>query len=138
MSYLLDTNTCIALIKGSPAAVRRRFQELTDDGRLIALSSVVQFELWYGVAKSDQRDANGDRLAFFLAGPVEQIEFDVEDAQAAGRVRATLKAAGTPIGPYDVLIAGQALRRGATLVTSNTREFSRISGLQWEDWSASR
>ena len=138
MSYLLDTNTCIALIKGRPVGARERFDELTDDGRLIAVSSLVQFELWYGVAKSAQQDANADRLAYFLSGPVEQIDFDAEDAREAGRVRAALKRAGTPIGPYDVLIAGQALRRGATLVTANGGEFSRISGLQWEDWSASR
>lgn len=136
MSYFLDTNACIALMKGTPAEVRRRFDEATGDGRLIAISSLVLFELWDGVAKSAQPAANADRLAYLLAGPVELITFDEEDARQAGRVRAALVSAGTPIGPYDVLLAGQALRRGTTLVTANTAEFSRVRGLQWEDWSA--
>lgn len=135
MSYLLDTNACIAIIEGRPVAVRRRFEAAVNDGRLIATPSVVEFELWYGVARSDRPEENADRLAYFLDGPVEHIEFDAADARQAGRIRAALRAAGTPIGPYDVLIAGQAMRRGATLVSANAREFSRISGLQWEDWS---
>ncbi len=65
------------------------------------------------------------------------IPFDKEDAIAAGNIRATLALAGTPIGPFDTLIAGQALCRGLTLVTANTREFSRVEGLRVEDWSAS-
>ena len=135
MSYLLDTNACIAVIEGRPMAARRRYEAAVEDGRLIAVPSIVEFELWYGLARSAHPERNADRLRFFLGGPVEQIEFDAEDARVAGRVRAELEASGRPVGPYDVLIAGQALRHGATLVTANAREFSRIDGLTWEDWT---
>ena len=101
------------------------------------VSSVVAFELWYGVAKSQRPEANTRRLSAFLAGPLEWTLFDEDDAREAGTVRAELESAGTPIGAYDVLIAGQARRRGATLVTSNVREFERVAGLKWEDWAAS-
>ena len=72
------------------------------------------------------------------AGPFEWTLFDEEDARAAGTIRAELEALGRPIGAYDVLLAGQARRHGATLVTSNAKEFARVSGLKWEDWAASR
>jgi len=95
---------------------------------------VVTFELWYGVAKSTRPEVNADRLAAFLAGPIDIIDFDDGDAQVAGQVRASLEAVENPIGAYDVLIGSQALRRGTTLVTANAGEFRRISGLTWEDW----
>ena len=69
--------------------------------------------------------------------PFQVVPFDEEDARAAGRVRAELAAAGTPIGAYDILIAGQAVRSGATLVTADSREFARVRGLAWEDWTIS-
>ena len=133
-TYLLDTNACIALINGTEANVRRRFQRTVARGSVVLLSSIVAFELWYGVAKSQRKDSNRQRLAAFLAGPLEWTLFDEDDAQTAGAVRAELEAAGTPIGAYDVLLAGQARRRGATLVTSNAKEFVRVAGLKWEDW----
>jgi tRNA(fMet)-specific endonuclease VapC len=71
----------------------------------------------------------------FLAGPVSLLPFEFEDAKVAGRVRASLESAGKPIGAYDALIAGQALRHQLILVTANVREFSRIKGLAWEDWA---
>jgi tRNA(fMet)-specific endonuclease VapC len=134
VNYLLDTNACIALINGRPLRVRRRFEEASQATGRISTSSVVTFELWYGVAKSARPEANAERLAAFLAGPIDVIDFDDDDAQAAGQVRASLEAAGTPIGAYDVLIGSQALRRGTTLVTANADEFRRITGLAWEDW----
>ena len=137
-TYLLDTNACIALINGKEANVRRRFQRAVARDSLILLSSVVAFELWYGVAKSQRRDSNTQRLEAFFAGPLEWTLFDEEDARAAGVVRAELDAIGKPIGAYDVLLAGQARRHGATLVTSNTKEFARVAGLKWEDWAATR
>ena len=75
------------------------------------------FELWYGASRSQRKDANTQRLEAFLAGPLEWTLFDEEDAREAGTVRAELEISGKPIGAYDVLIAGKALRRGATLVT---------------------
>ena len=102
----------------------------------MATSSITVFELWYGVRKSQRREANARRLTTFLAGPVDVLELDDEDARAAGDVRAALERAGTPIGAYDVLIAGQSLRRAATLVTANVSEFSRVPALRFQDWAA--
>jgi len=137
-TYLLDTNACIALINGTQARVRRRFQRAAARGSVMLLSSIVSFDLWYGVRKSQRREANIQRLETFLSGPLEWTPFNEDDARAAGDVRAELEAAGTPIGAYDVLLAGQARRRGATLVTSNVREFGRVKGLTWEDWATPR
>ena len=137
MTYLLDTNACISLINGTPKEVRRRFQRAIKKDATILVSSVVAFELWYGVAKSQRKEANAQRLEAFLAGPLEWTPFDQEDAQQAGRVRAELEIAGTPIGAYDVLIAAQARRHGVTLVSSNVGEFARVTGLKWEDWAVS-
>lgn len=138
MTHLLDTNACIALINGTPKDVRRRFQRAVAKEATILVSSVVAFELWYGTAKSQRKEANTRRLEAFFAGPLEWTPFDDEDAREAGIVRAELELAGKPIGAYDVLIAGQARRRGATLVTSNVSEFDRVAGLKWEDWAVSR
>lgn len=137
-TYLLDTNACIALINGNEANVRRRFQRAVARDSVILVSSIVAFELWYGVAKSQRKDSNTQRLEAFFAGPLEWTLFDDEDARAAGTVRAELEAIGKPIGAYDVLLAGQARRNGATLVTSNANEFARVVGLKWEDWAVSR
>jgi tRNA(fMet)-specific endonuclease VapC len=137
-TYLLDTNACIALINGTPKEVRRRFQRAVAKEATILVSSVVAFELWYGVGKSQRKESNTQRLDAFLAGPLEWTPFDEEDAREAGKLRAELEVAGKPIGAYDVLIAGQARRRGATLVTSNAGEFDRVAGLKWEDWATAR
>jgi tRNA(fMet)-specific endonuclease VapC len=135
MSYLLDTNTIVALLRNKPAGVRERYREAQAAGDYLALSSVVLFELWYGVAKSSQAQENTERLRVLLSGDVDLLDFDDEDARSAGQVRATLEKAGTPIGAYDLLIAGQALRRELTVVTANTTEFSRVAGLSWQDWT---
>lgn len=134
--YLLDTNACVALINGTPPEVRKRFERAAAGGGLVLLSSVVSFELWYGVGKSVRKELNTQRLETFLAGPLEWVAFEEQDAREAGAIRAELEAAGKPIGAYDVLLAGQARRLGATLVTSNVREFERVAGLRWEDWAA--
>jgi tRNA(fMet)-specific endonuclease VapC len=136
--YLLDTNACIALINGADITMRRRFRRAAGKNSVMLLSSIVAFELWYGVGKSQRKETNTQRLETFLAGPFEWAEFDEDDAREAGSVRAELESAGTPIGAYDVLLAGQARRRGATLVTSNAREFDRVRQLSWEDWTSSR
>ena len=135
-AYALDTNACIALINGRTPLVREQFANARAAGDTMAISSIVLFELRYGTAKSQRPEATAARLNTFLEGPLEIIEFDDEDAADAGAIRATLERTGTPIGAYDVLIAGQAHRRGLTVVTANVREFSRIPGLAWEDWAA--
>ena len=136
MNYLLDTNACIALINGNPASVRPRLAQVLKGRASVAVSAVVAFELWYGAAKSTRRQANRQRLETFFAGPLDLVAFDDEDARVAGEIRAMLEAAGTPIGAYDLLIAGQALRHDATLVTANTAEFSRVAELRWQDWAS--
>jgi tRNA(fMet)-specific endonuclease VapC len=103
---------------------------------VIAVSSVALYELWYGVARSERRRENAERLRIFLSGNITIVLFDEKDAVAAGDLRVTLETAGTPIGPYDLLIAAQALRTGATLVTANVSEFARVHGLIWQDWTA--
>jgi tRNA(fMet)-specific endonuclease VapC len=134
MSWLLDTNACIAIINGRPPAVRCRLREAFTRGEQVAVSSIALFELWYGVAKSARIEGNSERLAVFLA-PLETLPFDDEDARAAGAVRAALERAGTPIGAYDTLLAGQASRHGLVLVTANVAEFARVSGLRWQNWA---
>ncbi|MGA3325745.1 MAG: type II toxin-antitoxin system VapC family toxin [Terriglobia bacterium] len=135
MNYLLDTNACIALINGQPASVRTRFRTAIAIGGKVFVSSIVAFELWYGVTKSSQPEANRQRLEVFFAGPIAALDFDDEDAQSAGAIRAALEVLGKPIGAYDLLIAGQALQRKFTLVTANVTEFARVKGLAWQDWS---
>jgi tRNA(fMet)-specific endonuclease VapC len=136
VNYLLDTNACIALINGNPASVRPRLAQVLKGRASVAVSAVVAFELWYGAAKSTRRQANRQRLETFFAGPLDLVAFDDEDARVAGEIRAMLEAAGTPIGADDLLIAGQALRHDATLVTANTAEFSRVAELRWQDWAS--
>ncbi len=135
MDYLLDTNACIALINGSPVSVRKRLQKAATAGVQVFVSSVALFELWYGVAKSSRQEFNTKRVETFMAGPILLLPFDKEDARIAGSVRAALETSGKPIGAYDVLIAGQALKRPLTLVTANVSEFSRVKGLVWQDWA---
>lgn len=101
----------------------------------MATSTIAIYELWYGVAKSARGAENAARLEAFLAGPLEKIAFDDEDSKIAGSIRAGLERTGTPIGAYDTLIAAQALRRNAILVTANIAEFNRIEGLRVEDWT---
>ena len=136
MSYLLDTNAVVALLRNKPARVRERYREAEAAEDYVALSSIVMFELWYGVAKSSRVPENTERLRVLLSGDLDLLDFDDEDARIAGQVRANLEKAGTSIGAYDLLIAGQALRRGLTAVTANTSEFSRVTGLKWEDWTS--
>jgi tRNA(fMet)-specific endonuclease VapC len=138
VSYLLDTNAVIALLTNRPSTVRERLREIPTTESQLAVSSIVLFELWYGVARSRHRADNTQRLRSFMSGAVTVLPFEEEDAAMAGDLRAELERGGTPIGPYDLLIAAQALRAKATLVTANVSEFRRVPGLNWEDWSTSR
>lgn len=134
MSYLLDTNACIALINGKSASVRERFGKAIDAGVEVMVPIVAAFELWFGVFNSARPEANATAVETFFSGPVRLLAFEEEDARRAGELRAALERIGKPIGAYDVLIAGQALCRKLTLVTSNTSEFKRVKGLTYEDW----
>ena len=136
MNYLLDTNAVIALLKDQPPNVRNRLRRLVRRGVSIAVSTIVLYELWYGVARSQRRRENAERLRVSLSGNIDVARFDEDDAVTAGDLRAALETAGTPIGPYDLLIAAQALRSSATLVTANVSEFARVRGLDWQDWTA--
>lgn len=136
MNYLLDTNAVIALLKNQPARMRSRLRRVMSRGASIGVPSVVLYELWYGVARSEHRRENAERLRVFLSGNISVVPFYEEDAVAAGDLRAVLETAGTPIGPYDLLIAAQALRTRATLVTANVSEFARVPGLVWQDWTS--
>jgi tRNA(fMet)-specific endonuclease VapC len=134
LTYLLDTNAVISLLKGQPS-VRDELRRVIAGGGLIAVSSVALFELWYGVARSERRDENAERLRVFLSGNINVAPFEDHDAIYAGDLRAGLEVRGTPIGAYDLLIAAQALRMKATIVTANVTEFARVPGLVWEDWT---
>jgi tRNA(fMet)-specific endonuclease VapC len=131
----LDTNAVIAVLNKRDSPVRTRIDAAIEQGRTFAISSIVPFELRYGAAKSQHPERNAQRIADFLSGPIEVLAFGPEDAGEAGDIRATLERAGTPIGPYDVLVAAQARRRDAVLVTANAREFSRVPRLRFEDWA---
>ncbi len=129
MRYLLDANAVIALLNDSTSPFARRIRRYAP--RDFGVSAVVIHELYDGAFKSQRVEKNVARVDG-LQFPV--LEFDEEDARQAGEIRAHLASQGTPIGPYDVLIAGQAKARKLTLVTHNTTEFQRVPKLKVEDW----
>lgn len=129
MRYLLDTNAIIALLDDTTSPIARRVRR--HEPRDFGVSAVVVHELYYGAFKSQRVEPNVARVD---ALQFSVLEFDEEDARQAGQIRAQLASKGTPIGPYDVLIAGQARARELTLVTHNTSEFQRVPGLKVEDW----
>jgi tRNA(fMet)-specific endonuclease VapC len=135
MNYLLDTNSCIALMSPSTNSVQKRFARASRRGSKFFVPSVVAFELWYGVFKSARQKENTKRCEVFFAGPLDTLPFQAADARIAGELRAELESAGRPIGAYDLLIAGQAVRHKMTLITANVSEFARVKGLVWDDWS---
>ena len=128
MIYLLDTNAVIAVMKADADLLPRLKRHRPQD---FALSAIVVQELYYGAQKSQRQVENVSRIDA-LQFPV--LDFDREDAKHAGEIRATLAVSGTPIGPYDALIGGQARARNLTLITRNVREFERIKGLAVETW----
>ncbi len=136
MSHLLDSSTAIDILRGRKSEVRSRFAEAFRRRTALFVSSVVVFELRYGVERSTNRDKSAATLDDFLSVPLRALPFDHDDADEAARLRAALEKAGTPIGPYDLMIAAQASRRAWTVVTGNVAEFRRVPGLAVEDWSA--
>jgi tRNA(fMet)-specific endonuclease VapC len=132
----LDTNIAIYVINRRVPTVRRRLAEQIRLGTEIGFSAIALFELRYGHARSNRRAEFDRLLAEFLAPGIAILPFDAEDAAHAGDIRAYLESKGTPIGHYDYLIAAQARRRSAVLVTANAREFERVPGLLVTDWVA--
>jgi tRNA(fMet)-specific endonuclease VapC len=134
--FCLDTNVVIfAMNERRQKIVERVHRELAA-GTPMIVPAIVMFELEYGCAKSKRREQSRRAVEIFLSAGFGQPPFDIEDAREAGEIRAWLEARRNPIGPYDTLIAAQARRRGATLVTLNVREFERVPNLSVEDWAA--
>ena len=131
MKVMLDTNTCIAIIRRKPPQALQRFKAYKVGD--IGISWVTLAELEFGVAKSQHLERNQAALDEFVL-PLEIANFDRETARVYGRIRATLEKKGTPIGSLDIVIGAHALSLGVTLATNNTREFSRIKGLSVVDW----
>jgi tRNA(fMet)-specific endonuclease VapC len=135
VSYLLDTDICIALIDGTSGKVRTRFAEAVRRRAGIATSTIVVHQLWHRAAKNELATRYARALTAFLSSDIAVLDYTERDAQAAGEIRAELERQGQRIGEYDTLIAGQAFSRNLVLVTANTREFGRVKGLIVEDWT---
>jgi len=131
MRYMLDTDICIYAINERPPKVLQALREHHAEG--LGVSSITASELHFGVART-RSARNAKALAQFMAG-LEMADFDAAAAEVAGHVRAWLADHGTPIGPYDCLIAAHAQALGVTLVTNNTREFERVPGLKLANWA---
>jgi len=129
---ILDSNTISYYFRGDPQVVPRLQAQRPQD---MAVPAIVEYELRYSLLRLPPEMAT-PRLAALttLLLPMQKLPFDSECADHAARIRATLEAAGNPIGPHDILIAAIALRHGAALITRNVREFSRVPGLQWINW----
>lgn len=130
--YILDTNICIYIIKKKPAIVFNRFKELTPG--TVGISSITLAEMQYGIDKSAKPIQNQEALNQFLL-PLEILDFNSSAAIEYGKIRSALETKGTPIGSLDMLIAAHAKSVGSVLVTNNTKEFGRITGLKIENWA---
>jgi tRNA(fMet)-specific endonuclease VapC len=131
ITFMLDTNICIYIIKKKPEQVLGRLKNARVSD--IGVSSITLSELEYGTAKSSRPDQNRIASAEFLA-PLEILSYDDMAAQEYGKIRASLERHGTPIGPMDMLIAAHALSLNCILVTNNEREFSSVASLKIENW----
>ena len=132
MKYLLDTNICIYVMKGIYPNIADKLYAISDEK--IVISSVTVGELEYGAAKSKWGNRTREIMYSFLAN-YEILPFDETDAIYFGQLRAMLTDKGTPIGAYDIMIAAQCVAKNLTVVTHNTKEFSRIQFLKLEDWT---
>ena len=130
LSYMLDTNICIYVMKTYPPGLRERFNALAEQ---LCISSVTLGELHYGAEKSARRAENLIAVEHFTAR-LEVLPFGQKAAQHYGQLRAELERAGTPCGPHDMQIGGHARSEGLILVTTNMREFARMPGLRTENW----
>ena len=131
MTYLLDTNACVRILTNSHLKVSQKYSALGSAN--VAICSVVKAELYYGAYKSQRRSTNLVSVTQFW-DPLVSLPFDDRAADVYGQIRAQLESQGRPIGPNDLMIAAIARANNLTLVTHNTREFSRVVGLQFEDW----
>ena len=132
--YLLDSNVCIHLLNGGNPQIERNFR--SHSPAEISLCSIVKAELLYGARHSRRVSTNLQRLNIFFA-PLESMPFDDRCAEEYGLIRAALVEQGRIIGPNDLIIAAIARANDATLITHNTKEFSRIPSLRLEDWEES-
>ena len=130
LRYMLDTNICIHVLRDRPQNLRERFNSEADG---LCISTIILTELLHGAAKSDRPALNRTKVEQFAAR-LEVLTFGPEAADHAADIRADLERKGTPIGGYDVLIAGHARSKGLVVVTGNLGEFSRAEGLRCEDW----
>jgi tRNA(fMet)-specific endonuclease VapC len=128
--YMLDTNICIYTIKNQPSQVRDAFIRHQDQ---LCVSTVTAMELIYGAEKSGAPEKNLGIIEAFLAR-LAVMDYDLHAAEHTGQLRAELRQQGTPIGPYDQMIAGHARSLGFIVVTNNEREFERVPGLRIENW----
>lgn len=133
MKFLLDTNTCIGILTNRSPKLTTRWKSL--QASQVRLCSPVKAELWFGAAKSSKQLQVEQALTVFFAR-FRSMPFDDHAARIYGGLRSDLESKGTPIGPNDLLIAAIALASDLVLVTHNTGEFSRVSGLRLEDWEA--
>lgn len=132
MEFMLDTNTCIYIIKRKPPEVIDRLKQ-TEISK-IGISSITLSELTYGVSKSSRPEQNRIALAQFIA-PLEVLPYNDDASQYYGDLRAHLEKLGTPIGALDMLIGAHALSIACTLVTNNEKEFVRIPELKIVNWA---
>lgn len=132
MTYMLDTNICIYIMKNKPEKVLRRFKEELNNG--IGISSITLAELEYGMKHSSNPAQNERALLRFLV-PLSVLPFGAGAASEYGAIRTFLQNNGTPIGPLDMLIAAHAKSEGLVMVTNNVREFERVPGLEIENWA---
>lgn len=130
LKFMLDTNICIFTIKNRPQKVRAAFKR--HHGQM-SISAVTLMELIYGAEESASPERNLADVEGFAAR-LDVLDYGREAAEHTGQLRAELARAGTPIGPYDQMIAGHARSCGFILVTNNMREFDRVPGLRIEDW----
>ena len=131
MKYLLDTNVCIQILKGVSLNIKFKIKNIPNDQ--IVIPSIVRFELFYGAQKSNNSVKSLALIREFF-NSFSSMNFDDNIADICGEIRADLEKLGTPIGPYDLLIAATAISKDLILVTNNTKEFIRVKNIQLEDW----
>jgi tRNA(fMet)-specific endonuclease VapC len=135
MIFCLDTNIVINIMSNRKPHLRTRLKQEIEVGSGIYLPVIVLFELRFGIAKSNRVKESEAAINEFLSQPINMLNFDSMDTHHAADIRAYLELRGTPIGSYDILIAAQARRLGAVLVTENRREFERVPSLMATDWA---